>query len=1032
MMPPEYNELRVTFRPARDGIFEVDARASNGGVARGNFTRLDDGDLREFLRSAHHYVRVRKVGRNGTRGAADSGPDAEKVGAELFNGLFGGEMGSLYRSCLELSREQRRCLRITLDLTNTPPLADLPWELLYHRPRFLSSSPNYSVVRYLELGSEPRPFLVEPPLRIIGVLSNPSDLDALDAERERQGLEEALEGLIRSGYVELSWAPRATGPEIHKLMSRTQPHVFHFIGHGRLDKEDRAGRLFLEGPDGRAAAWTGGRLGQIVAEKSLRLAVLNACDGARSPGDDPFSGVASSLIEHDVPAVVGMQFEITDEAAIIFARAFYEGIADDLPVDGAVTRARTELFAHDNNLEWATPVLFMRAQNGRIFDVQGEPEPPTQPEATHEPPPPEPLHHEEEGYVEAVAQRDRLAELVERQTALAAELGLGSDGEALSALREKVLSERFRVLVVGDFNRGKSTVINALLRAHALPTGIKPTTALLTEVRWGEERRVLLHPRDDRAEPTEIRVEDLLDEVVIGKGDERHERWERAELQWPLALCRHGVEMFDSPGLNENVHREDLVTRYLGQVDAVLFVMECRQLATKEEVAFITGDLRQAGHEDVFFLLNFKNDVREREWPGLRERVKDVGRLTRRGDAGVFLVDAYGALEAHAKSDRRALEDSGMPEVEAALERFLAVDRQRMKLLPPARVLHRMASAVHDRVLPERINALALDPEAMEQRIRNAKAELRAIEADRDGIVASLDARLKGVARDAATATRAFTLELASDVRLWVDGYEPAAKFKLSSSKASAAAISEEIAGHVAGEAEAASRRWYDDTLQPMLNECLTAVVADAEHDMARLFSRLDGLRTTLFAADAEALGAPARRTPSKELALVQPDAPVLGADDIDLSDIRARVGGPAALAGGALVLATAIPIALVLLAPVFKQIRSRKSLAAAQIKDTVGKELSRSIRAAAGERSDTVADAVRQQCDEVKVAVASQLDGQVGQASEQIGAATDLQREKTDERARERESLEQVAGRCRSIITELDALVDELTGPRA
>ena len=916
------------------------------------------------------------------------------------------------------------------------------------RPRFLSSTTNYSVVRYLELGVDPRPLLVEPPLRICGVLSSPTDLRPLDVEREREGLQQALKGLIDSGYVELTWAPRATGQEIHKLTSRTQPHVFHFIGHGSFDEAARSGRLYLEDADGRSSGWTGGRLGHILGAESLRLAVLNACDGARSPGDDPFLGVASSLIEHDVPAVVGMQFEITDEAAIIFARAFYEGIAENLPVDGAVTRARTELFAYDNNLEWATPVLFMRAQDGRIFDLRrdaatpaprelhrengaGRPPESPFPVATEmeEQPKPELLDTNGTRYAGAAAQRHRLVALVERQAALAEELGLGTDDDALQTLREKVSSERFRVLVVGDFNRGKSTVINALLRTPALPTGLKPTTALLTEVRWGERPRVLLHPRGDHAsEPTEIDVEQLVDEVVIGKGEERHLRWEKAELQWPLRLCENGVEICDCPGLNEDEHREDLVVGYLGKVDAVLFVLDCRQSATKGEVAFITGDLRDAGHQDLFIVLNFKNYVREREWPGLRERVKDVTRLTQRGDAGVFFVDADGALEAHLDNRTQDLAETGMPDLEAALERFLAVDRQRMKLLPPARVLHRMASEMHDRVLPERMRALTVDPEAMAGRIREAKTELRAIEADRDGIVASLAARLKGVARDAATATRAFNVELASDVSLWVDGFEPTKKFKVLESKSSAAAIVEEITEHVAGEAEGASRRWYDDTLQPMLHERLTAGLADTERDIARLFSRLDTLRAGLFAAEGdEVTTTDADRT--NEFALAEPDVLVgVGADGIELAKVRARLGGAAALAGSALVLATAAPIALLLLAPAVSQVNRRRSLAAAQIKETAGKELSRSIRNAADERSDRVAAAVGERCDEVKAAVVTRLDRQIAQATDQIDAAVRAQHEQDEERERQRAALEQIAERCSAVITELDTLVDELS----
>ena len=93
---------------------------------------------------------------------------------------------------------------------------------------------------------------------------------------------------------------------------------------------------------------------------TLRLAVLNACEGARSSVDDPFSGVATSLVRREIPAVVAMQLEITDRAAITFACELYAALADGYAIDAALAEARKAIFADENEVEWATPVLFMR------------------------------------------------------------------------------------------------------------------------------------------------------------------------------------------------------------------------------------------------------------------------------------------------------------------------------------------------------------------------------------------------------------------------------------------------------------------------------------------------------------------------------------------------------------------------------------------------------------------------------------------------------------------------------------------------
>ena len=130
----------------------------------------------------------------------------------------------------------------------------------------------------------------------------------------------------------------------------------------------------------------------LADETSLRLAVLNSCEGARTSSDDPFAGTAASLVHREIPAVVAMQFEITDRAAIVFGGEFYAALADGYPVDSALAEARKAIFADQNDVEWGTPVLFMRVADGRIFDVAVDPasEKPALPETTPVVPPPPP------------------------------------------------------------------------------------------------------------------------------------------------------------------------------------------------------------------------------------------------------------------------------------------------------------------------------------------------------------------------------------------------------------------------------------------------------------------------------------------------------------------------------------------------------------------------------------------------------------------------------------------------------------------
>ena len=192
-----------------------------------------------------------------------------------------------------------------------------------------SPSQQTPVVRYIDLPTRIRPLSIAPPLAP-GDGVKPTDVDALDAQREVDLLKEATKDLVSSGRVELVVMEDANMASLAHRLRREEFHIFHFIGHGGFADGD--GVLVLEDNAERARPVKGQHLGTIFHDHgSLRLAVLNACEGARASAEDPFSGVAPSLIRQGIPAVIAMQFEITDAAAIQFAHEFYLAVATDTP-----------------------------------------------------------------------------------------------------------------------------------------------------------------------------------------------------------------------------------------------------------------------------------------------------------------------------------------------------------------------------------------------------------------------------------------------------------------------------------------------------------------------------------------------------------------------------------------------------------------------------------------------------------------------------------------------------------------------------
>ena len=303
-------------------------------------------------------------------------PDEEGVkefGITLFETLFAGEIRNLYDVSREQVRNQEKGLRIKLRV-NDPALAAIPWEYLFdpRHERYIALSNRTPIVRYLEMPHPPRPLAAPTPLRILGMIANPVDLDPLDIEREKMRMERAVEQLRLQGFVELVWIEGESWQDLQRAMYSGPWHIFHFIGHGYFDQQESEGFIALADDEQRLQPLSATKLARLLSDHdSLRLVLLNTCEGGRSGDRTLFSSAASILVQHGIPAVLAMQYEITDQAAIECARSFYQALAYGLPVDAAVSEARKGISLHvSNSLEWGVPVLYIRTKDGQLFDIE--------------------------------------------------------------------------------------------------------------------------------------------------------------------------------------------------------------------------------------------------------------------------------------------------------------------------------------------------------------------------------------------------------------------------------------------------------------------------------------------------------------------------------------------------------------------------------------------------------------------------------------------------------------------------------------
>jgi tetratricopeptide (TPR) repeat protein len=370
----KYESFSLRIEPSSSGSYAVSVQSPQG-EGQGTFQVLRIGE-RPWDGAGLGPDRAGEIRDLGTPHSTRKAP-ALDAGKELFRALFRDEVASLFHASLGSLRGQHQGLRINISINprrpELAPLQKLPWELLC-RPEtedFLCLSRRTPVVRSLETHRERRPAIAHPGrLRILAVAASPTDCPSLAVARERANLEEAWKGEEKN--VEIVFLDRGGVEELRQALLAAPFHILHFMGHGKFDEENSEGVLFFERCDGTGQPFEGRRLAQLLHDfTSLRLVVLNACHTAKAVGThgpNPFAGAASSLVMGGVPAVVAMSGPVSDLAAVAFSRTFYQRLAAGDAIEPAMTEGRLAIQrAEPGDDAWATPALFLRSPDGRLF-----------------------------------------------------------------------------------------------------------------------------------------------------------------------------------------------------------------------------------------------------------------------------------------------------------------------------------------------------------------------------------------------------------------------------------------------------------------------------------------------------------------------------------------------------------------------------------------------------------------------------------------------------------------------------------------
>lgn len=476
---------------------------------------------------------------------------------------------------------------------------------------------------------------------------------------------------------------------------------------------------------------------------------------------------------------------------------------------------------------------------------------------------------------EFVARQKRLTGIIQEASGLVQKLDMEHCAQTLQQLRQKISSDTFKIMVMGNFKNGKSTFINALLGQEILPAYAVPTTAIINEIKYGEKPKAVLHFLNPLPEkmydgipekalthmrrfkmkdvpPIEMPVDEIEDFVVIPMGMEHKEAikqspFEKVELFWPLDLLKDGVEIVDSPGLNENPVRTQVTMEYLSKADAIIFVFSALAMGSAGEIAYIDDTLRKNGfgEQSLFCVVNrFDQLTSEREQQRLR---KFSDNLLAPYTKHIYYTSAYKGLMGQMQSNPAMLEESKIPAVETALADYLANERGRIKLATPARELVRVIRQdALETIIPQRRNALSTDLDVLKQRYSEAQPEIEKLKQQKDLITSRTEAFIANLIPDIRRSAVNYFNNLPGQIRVWVEEYEPETKVSALHPKRDAEALSDELVSFVQNKIDSETREWLSEPFTNLVNDKVESLKDSLEGRLEEFFVSLDQVKVNV------------------------------------------------------------------------------------------------------------------------------------------------------------------------------------------
>ena len=241
----------------------------------------------------------------------------------------------------------------------------------------------------------------------------------------------------------------------------------------------------------------------------------------------------------------------------------------------------------------------------------------------------------------------------------------------LDQFKEKLEHNIFNIVVMGQFKRGKTSLINTLIGDDLLPVAVVPLTSIATIITYGEDTKISVCFNDGRCETIEI---NQLADYVTEKGNPKNIK-DVAEvyITYPSKYLKDGVRLVDTPGVGSVYqHNTDVAYHYLPKSDAVFFLVSVDQPMSQNELDFLK-DVKEYSSK-IFFILNKKDYLNDKELLESVEFIKNVLSEIYQSPK-IYPISAKMALLAKKENNPDMLKKSGIEDFLAELNRFLMEEK---------------------------------------------------------------------------------------------------------------------------------------------------------------------------------------------------------------------------------------------------------------------------------------------------------------------------------------------------------------------